>query len=48
MEDLVALTESEDTNYSSSGVGSMLHLAAVFVLDEFGVSDPLEKATHIP
>ncbi|MET4127587.1 tripartite tricarboxylate transporter substrate binding protein [Roseovarius sp. MBR-6] len=48
MEELVALTESEGTSYSSSGVGSMLHLAAVFVLDEFGVSDPLEKATHIP
>ena len=48
MEDLVSLTESEGTSYSSSGVGSMLHLAAVFVLDEFGVKDPLEKATHIP
>jgi tripartite-type tricarboxylate transporter receptor subunit TctC len=48
MEDLVALTESEGTSYSSSGVGSMLHLAAVFVLDEFGVKNPLEKATHIP
>ncbi|MGR3651163.1 MAG: tripartite tricarboxylate transporter substrate binding protein, partial [Roseovarius sp.] len=48
MEDLVNLTESEGTSYSSSGVGSMLHLAAVFVLDEFGVKDPLEKATHIP
>ncbi|SEL44808.1 Tripartite-type tricarboxylate transporter, receptor component TctC [Roseovarius azorensis] len=48
IEDLVAMTESEGTSYSSSGVGSMLHLAAVFVLDEFGVENPLEKATHIP
>lgn len=48
MADLVALTEAEGTSYSSSGVGSMLHLAAVFVLDEFGVKEPLEKAVHIP
>lgn len=48
IEDLVALTNSEGSSYSSSGVGSMLHLAAVFVLDEFGVENPLEKATHIP
>src|SRR6056297_3953939 len=48
MEDLVSLTESEGTSYSSSGVGSMLHLAAVFVLKAFGVENPLEAATHIP
>ncbi|NCQ25144.1 MAG: tripartite tricarboxylate transporter substrate binding protein [Rhodobacteraceae bacterium CG17_big_fil_post_rev_8_21_14_2_50_63_15] len=48
IEDLVALTNKEGSSYSSSGVGSMLHLAAVFVLDEFGVENPLEKATHIP
>src|SRR6056297_2331321 len=48
MEDLIALTESEGSTYSSSGVGSLLHLAAVFVLSEFGVENPLEKATHIP
>lgn len=48
IEDLVALTNSEGSSFSSSGVGSMLHLAAVFVLDEFGVENPLEKATHIP
>lgn len=48
MADLVALTEADGTSYSSSGVGSMLHLAAVFVLDEFGVKNPLEKAVHIP
>ncbi|ARE83514.1 Tripartite tricarboxylate transporter family receptor [Roseovarius sp. EC-HK134] len=48
IEDLIALTESEGTSYSSSGVGSMLHLAAVMVLDEFGVENPLDKAIHIP
>jgi len=48
MEDLIALTESEGSTYSSSGVGSLLHLAAVFVLSEFGLENPLEKATHIP
>lgn len=35
-------------SYSSSGVGTLLHLAAVMVLKEFGVENPLEDATHIP
>ncbi|SFO40803.1 Tripartite-type tricarboxylate transporter, receptor component TctC [Roseovarius lutimaris] len=48
MEDLIAKTESDGTTYSSSGVGSLLHLAAVYVLSEYGVENPLEKATHIP
>ncbi|TNE37556.1 Bug family tripartite tricarboxylate transporter substrate binding protein [Roseovarius sp.] len=48
MDDLIAKTESEGTTYSSSGVGSLLHLAAVFVLSEYGVENPLDKATHIP
>ena len=34
--------------YSSSGVGSLLHLAAVMVLDSFGVKDPLKAAVHLP
>ena len=34
--------------FSSSGVGSLLHLAGVMVLNEFGVENPLDKATHIP
>ncbi|SHL04075.1 Tripartite-type tricarboxylate transporter, receptor component TctC [Roseovarius marisflavi] len=48
MEDLIAKTESDGTTYSSSGVGSLLHLAAVYVLSEYGVENPLDKATHIP
>jgi tripartite-type tricarboxylate transporter receptor subunit TctC len=34
--------------YSSSGVGSLLHLAGAMVLKEFGIENPLEAATHIP
>lgn len=48
MEDLIAKVDEGGVTYSSSGVGSLLHLAAVFVLDEFGVENPLEKTTHIP
>lgn len=48
MDDLIAKVEEGGIAYSSSGVGSLLHLAAVMVLSEFGVENPLEKATHIP
>lgn len=48
MEDLVAKVEEGGVSYSSSGVGSLLHLAGVMVLKEFGVEDPLNVATHIP
>lgn len=48
MDDLLAKVEEGGVTYSSSGVGSLLHLAAVMVLDEFGVENPLEKTTHIP
>jgi tripartite-type tricarboxylate transporter receptor subunit TctC len=48
MEDLVAKVAEGGVTYSSSGVGSLLHLAAVMVLSEFGVEDPLNQATHIP
>jgi len=48
MEDLVAKVEEGGVTYSSSGVGSLLHLAGAMVLREFGVEDPLEAATHIP
>lgn len=48
MDDLVAKVEEGGVTYSSSGVGSLLHLGAVFVLAEFGVENPLEKTTHIP
>lgn len=48
MDDLVAKANEGSLSYSSSGVGTLLHLAAVMVLDEFGVENPLEKVTHIP
>lgn len=48
MDDLVAKVAEGGVTYSSSGVGSLLHLAAVMVLDEFGVENPLEVTTHIP
>lgn len=35
-------------SFSSSGVGSLLHLAGAMVLDSFGLENPLENATHIP
>ena len=48
MEDLVAKVAEGGVTYSSSGVGSLLHLAAVMVLKEFGVENPLTETTHIP
>ncbi len=40
--------EEGGVSYSSSGVGSLLHLAGVMVLDEFGVENPLDKADPHP
>ena len=48
MDDLIAKVAEGGISFSSSGVGSLLHLAAVFVLNEFGVENPLEQTTHIP
>jgi len=48
MDDLIAKVKAGGTSYSSSGVGSLLQLAAVMVLKEFGIENPLEAATHIP
>ena len=50
MRDLVSRVKSESgaVKYSSSGVGSLLHLAAVMVLKSFGVENPLESAVHLP
>ena len=48
MDDLIAKVNEGGVTYSSSGVGSLLHLAAVMVLSEFGVADPLNQTTHIP
>lgn len=48
MDELIAKVNEGGVAYSSSGVGSLLHLAAVMVLSEFGVENPLDQATHIP
>ncbi|MEM6665876.1 MAG: tripartite tricarboxylate transporter substrate binding protein [Pseudomonadota bacterium] len=48
MDDLIAKVNEGGVTYSSSGVGSLLHLAGAFVLKEFGIENPLEAATHIP
>ncbi|KGJ03689.1 Tripartite-type tricarboxylate transporter, receptor component TctC [Paracoccus halophilus] len=48
VEDLVARVGEGGVTYSSSGVGSLQQIAAVMVLREFGVEDPVGAATHIP
>lgn len=50
MEDLVARAKAKpgSISYSSSGVGSLLQLAAAMVLKEFGLENPIKQATHIP
>ncbi|MCY3985325.1 MAG: tripartite tricarboxylate transporter substrate binding protein [Roseovarius sp.] len=48
VDDLIEKVAEGGVTYSSSGVGSLLHLAAVMVLKEFGVENPLAEATHIP
>ncbi|WP_026380776.1 tripartite tricarboxylate transporter substrate binding protein [Afifella pfennigii] len=50
MDDLIAKAKAEpgSVSFSSSGVGSLLHLAGAMVLNSFGVENPLETATHIP
>src|SRR6056297_3831848 len=48
MEDLIAQVGEGGVSYSSSGVGSLLHLAGAMVLKEFGIENPLTEATHIP
>ena len=48
MDDLIVKVNEGGVSYSSSGVGSLLHLAGAMVLNEFGVEDPLNAATHIP
>jgi len=48
MDDLIAKVKEGGVAYSSSGVGTLLHLSAVMVLSEFGVENPLDAAVHIP
>ncbi len=50
MEALVERVKSAPgtVTYSSSGVGSLLHIAGAMVLKSFGVENPLTSAIHIP
>ncbi len=50
MEDLISKIKANPgkVRYSSSGVGTLLHLASVMVIDAFGVEKATEKVTHIP
>lgn len=48
MEDLIKKGKTSKIKYSSSGVGSLLHLAGAMVLKEFGIENPVKDATHIP
>jgi len=48
MDELIDKVNEGGVSYSSSGVGSLLHLAGAMVLKEFGVENPLEAAVHIP
>ncbi|MFK8036125.1 MAG: Bug family tripartite tricarboxylate transporter substrate binding protein [Hyphomicrobiales bacterium] len=48
MDDLITKVKEGGVSYSSSGVGSLLHLAGAMVLKEYGIENPLTQATHIP
>ncbi len=48
MEALAAKVKEGGVTYSSSGVGSLLHIAAAMALREFGIENPVKEATHIP
>ena len=50
MEDLVAKVKAKpkSVSYSSSGVGSLLHIAGSMVMREFGVENPVQDLIHIP
>ncbi|TFL17601.1 tripartite tricarboxylate transporter substrate binding protein [Jannaschia formosa] len=48
MDDLMEKAKGEGVSYSSSGVGSALHLGGAMVLDAFGLEDAANAATHIP
>ncbi|MGC1261507.1 MAG: tripartite tricarboxylate transporter substrate binding protein [Jannaschia helgolandensis] len=48
MDDLVAKAREGGVSFSSSGVGSGLHLGGVMVMDAFGIEDPVNQVTHIP
>lgn len=50
LEDLKAAIEADPgaLSYSSAGVGTLLQVAAVMVMDEIGIENPGEAAIHVP
>lgn len=50
MEELIAAVNSEPgtISYSSSGVGTLIQLSAVMVLNTFGIKNVTEDAIHLP
>lgn len=48
IEDLITKAKAGGVSYSSAGVGSLLHIAGVYVMREFGVPDPANSVIHIP
>ncbi len=50
MEDLVSRIKAKpkSISYSSSGVGSLLHIAGAMAMREFGIENPVEELVHIP
>lgn len=50
MKDLIDAVKAKPgtLSYSSSGVGSMLHVAVPLLLREMGVKDPKEAMNHVP
>ena len=48
IEQLVERVKNEKLSYSSSGIGSLLHLAGAMVLHDFGIENPVEAVNHIP
>lgn len=50
MADLVAKVKANPgtVSYSSSGVGSLLHLAGALALKAFGIENPVESVIHLP
>jgi len=50
MEELIAAVKSKPgtISYSSSGVGTILHISGAMVLNAFGIENPLEDTIHLP
>ena len=48
MDDLIAKAKEGGVSYSSSGVGSLLHIAGAMAMHEFGIEDPTTQLIHIP